>query len=142
MGFLSEDQQDLYSSLQKAWFIVVFREHSSALKGKKKWNVDVDIVFEIMRRLKDDNDFEKLVLISWDGDYIKLVKYLIKQEKLLKILFPNSMYSSLYKSLVTQYGMTLWEKSLRKKLSYTWKNEHKKKEKLTTKNKTKKTKRK
>lgn len=103
MWFLSEDQQELYNTLQKAWFIVVFREHSSTLKWKKKGNVDVDIVFEIMRRLHDDNDFEKLVLISWDGDYIKLVKYLIKKDKLLKIIFPNRKYSSLYKQITNKH---------------------------------------
>ena len=58
LWFLSEDEQDLYSRLQKAWFIVVFREHSSHMKWKKKWNVDVDIVFEIMKRIIEDKDFD------------------------------------------------------------------------------------
>jgi uncharacterized LabA/DUF88 family protein len=34
------------------------------MKGKKKGNVDVDIVFEIMRRLIDEDDFEKIVLVT------------------------------------------------------------------------------
>jgi hypothetical protein len=32
MGFLSDDEQNLYNNLQKAGFIVVFREHSASLK--------------------------------------------------------------------------------------------------------------
>src|SRR4051812_3281837 len=51
LGFVSADQQDLYDNLQKAGFILAFREHSSALKGNKKGNVDTDIVFGIMRKL-------------------------------------------------------------------------------------------
>ncbi len=27
LGFLSEEEQDLYTKIQKAWFILVFREH-------------------------------------------------------------------------------------------------------------------
>lgn len=86
LWFLSEDEQDLYSRLQKAWFIVVFREHSSHLKWKKKWNVDVDIVFEIMRNIVEERDFAKIVLVSGDWDYIKLVNYLIEKSLLEKVL--------------------------------------------------------
>jgi hypothetical protein len=50
MGFVSEDEQDLYYKLQKAGFILAFREHSSALRGSKKGNVDSDIIFEVMRK--------------------------------------------------------------------------------------------
>lgn len=87
LGKLSEDEQDLYTRLQRSGFILVFREHSSDMKWKKKWNVDVDIVFEIMKRIIEEKDFDKIVLVSWDGDYIKLVKYLISKDLLKKILF-------------------------------------------------------
>src|SRR3989338_7056876 len=53
MGFVSQDEQDLYDKLQKAGFILSFREHSSTLKGQKKGNVDCDIVFSIMKKLVD-----------------------------------------------------------------------------------------
>jgi len=65
LGFVSEDQQELYNSLQRAGFIVSFREHSSALKWKKKGNVDVDIVFEIMKKIIEKDVFDKIVLVSW-----------------------------------------------------------------------------
>jgi hypothetical protein len=39
LGYVSEDHQDLYDNLQKAGFILSFREHSSAMKGEKKGNV-------------------------------------------------------------------------------------------------------
>lgn len=118
LWFLSDEEEDLYNRLQKAWFIVVFREHSSHLKGKKKWNVDVDIVFEVMKRIMEEKDFDKIVLVSGDGDYIKLVKFLIEKKLLKKILFPNKQYSSLYDNIKKEYWMNLWVKWIRKKIEY------------------------
>ncbi len=55
LGFINEDYQELYQNLQKSGFILSFREHSSALLGQKKGNVDSDIVFSIMRKLYENN---------------------------------------------------------------------------------------
>ncbi len=118
LWFLSEDEQDLYTKLQKAGFILFFREHSSDMIWKKKWNVDVDIVFEIMRRIIDEKDFDKIVLVSWDGDYIKIVKYLISKNLLEKILFPNKKYSSLYKQINTDYRSNLGVDHIKNKIEY------------------------
>ena len=118
LGFLYENQQKFYTNVQRAWFILVFREHTSHMKGKKKWNVDVDIVFEVMRRLKDENDFDKVLLVTGDGDYIKLVNYLIEQKLLKKILFPNNKYSSLYKRIKNVYWMNLWDERVKKMIEF------------------------
>ena len=104
LGFLDENLDDLYTNLQKAGFIVEFREHNAKMKGKKKGNVDVDIVFGVMKKLIDEADsFNKIVLVSNDGDYIRLVNYLIKKDKLAKIIFPNNKPSSLYKKIDVQF---------------------------------------
>lgn len=104
LGYVSEAEQDLYNNLQKSGFIVLFREHNPALRGEKKGNVDTDIVFEIMRNLIDNKNFNKIVLISGDGDYKKVVDYLIKKGKFKKILFPNRKFaSSLYKKLGSEF---------------------------------------
>ena len=104
LGYVSEDQQALYSGLQKAGFIVSFKEHNKELLAKKKGNVDTDIVFEIMKTLIEDKDFDKIILVSGDGDYKKLVDYLISKDKFGKMLFPNKEFaSSLYKSLGSEY---------------------------------------
>lgn len=104
LGFVSEEEQTLYEGLQRAGFILLFREHSSALKGKKKGNVDYDIVFTIMKKLVDKEEFEKVILVSGDGDYKKLVDYLVKKDKFEKILFPNKEFaSSLYKKMGGEY---------------------------------------
>ena len=104
LGYVSEDQQGLYNNLQKAGFIISFKEHNKELLAKKKGNVDTDIVFEVMKSLIDNQNFGKIILVSGDGDYKKLVDYFIKKDKFEKILFPNKEFaSSLYKPLGSEY---------------------------------------
>ncbi len=72
--------------------------------GKKKGNVDSDIIFSVMKKLYKKEAFDKIVLVSGDGDYKMLVDFLIEENKFQKILFPNKKFaSSLYKSLGNQY---------------------------------------
>jgi uncharacterized LabA/DUF88 family protein len=118
LWFVDDEHQTMYRKIQKAGFILEFREHNSSMKGKKKWNVDVDIVYDIMHRLLEEDDFDKIVLVSWDWDYIKLVKYLIEKERLKKILFPNSKYSSLYKPFKDKYWMNLSQDRVKKVIKF------------------------
>jgi len=104
LGYISEKEQDLYNNLQEAGFIVIFKSHNQELQAKKKGNVDTDMVFEIMKNLIDNKDFNKVVLVSGDGDYRKVVDYLINKDKFRKILFPNKKFaSSLYKDMGSEY---------------------------------------
>ena len=125
MWFFDETASKLYTKLEEAWFIVVMRDHTVNLVGKKKGNVDVDIVFEMMKSLIENESFDKIVLVSGDGDYIKPVKYLIERWKFKKILFPNGKYSTLYKKIKHQYGLNLSIKGVRKKIDYRKKEEKK-----------------
>ena len=107
LGYVIEEHQDFYEKLQKSGFIIRFREHMSSMKTKKKGNVDTEIVFDIMKALYED-EFDKAILVSGDGDYKKVVDYLIKKERFEKILFPNRKYaSSLYRPLHNKYGFVL-----------------------------------
>ena len=104
LGYINEDLQDLYDGLQKAGFIVKFKNHAHSMKSKKKGNVDTEIVFEIMKRLNEGDDFNKVVLISGDGDYKRLIDYLIEKKRFLKVLFPNKAFaSSLFNRLTHTY---------------------------------------
>ena len=118
LGCVSDEEAKLYYNIQKAGFILSFREHSSAMMWTKKWNVDTDIVFDIMRRLYQKEDFDKIILVSWDGDYYKLVKFLIEEGKFERIIFPNKHHSSLYKVIRSQYGINLSLPDFRNKLQY------------------------
>ncbi len=100
LGYLDESQQSLYESIQSAGFILLFREHTSLMLGKKKGNVDSDIIFQIMKKLYYREPFDKVVLVSGDGDYKQLVDFLILENRFGKIIFPDGKRaSSLYKEL-------------------------------------------
>lgn len=111
---------DLYDALRSYGYIVVFREHASASLSHKKGNVDTDIVFEVMRELVDKEDFDKVILVSGDGDYWRMVDYLIKKDKFAKLLVPNTAkLSSLYKKRMADiYRVYLDEDAIKKKIIY------------------------
>lgn len=117
LGYVTQDEQDLYDNLQRAGFILSFREHSSAMMGKKKGNVDTDLVFAVMRKLADQEAFDKVYIVSGDGDYKKMVDYLIRKDRFGKMLYPNARYaSSLYNSLGGEFFAALDDPDTRKKI--------------------------
>lgn len=85
--------------------------------GKKKGNVDSDIIFDIMKRLYKRESFNNIVLVSGDGDYKKLVDFLIEEGKFEKILFPDSeSRSSLYDKIGGKYFGSLSDKDIQRKI--------------------------
>lgn len=117
LGAIKDDCEDLYDELQEAGFILVFREHNSSMISKKKGNVDTDIVFTIMRKITEREKIENIFLVSGDGDYIRMVKYLISKAKFGKILAPTSHnFSSLYRSLDSKYYSFLDEPDVKRKI--------------------------
>ena len=84
---------------------------------KKKGNVDSDIIFSIMKRLYVKEVFDKIILISGDGDYKMLIDFLIEEKQLEKILFPNRQFrSSLYKQIGAPYFAYLDDKDVKRKI--------------------------
>lgn len=126
LGFVQEKNEDLYEEIQNAGFVLIFREHSPAMLGKKKGNVDSDIIFHVMKKLYKKEDFEKIILVSGDGDYKLLVDFLIEEGRFEKILFPNRQFSSsLYKALSNKFFAYLDDVDIRVKIGK--QNEHKQK---------------
>ncbi len=117
LGYYSDSEIDLYDNLSKAGFITRFKEHNIDSIAKKKGNVDSDIIFEVMKNLVEEKDMGKIILVSGDGDYKKLVDYLISKNKFKKILFPNKKFaSSLYKLLTNEYCDFLDKPEIQRKL--------------------------
>ncbi|HET8575062.1 MAG TPA: NYN domain-containing protein [Candidatus Paceibacterota bacterium] len=117
LGYVQDGREELYEKIQSAGFILNFREHNSAMLGKKKGNVDTDIVFTIMKKLYKQEDFDKIILVSGDGDYRSLVDFLIEENKLGKILFPDQKRaSSLYKKIDTKFQGNLGYSDVRRKI--------------------------
>ncbi len=114
IGYLQEENNELYKEIQRAGFIVIFKDHNEYAISKKKGNVDTDIVFEMMKSLIENKDFCKMVLVSGDGDYKKTVDYLITKDKFERILFPNgNKASSLYNKLDNKLKLSIDRQTVR-----------------------------
>ncbi|OHB13695.1 MAG: hypothetical protein A3G05_02075 [Candidatus Zambryskibacteria bacterium RIFCSPLOWO2_12_FULL_45_14] len=87
IGLISK-YKDLYTYLQNAGFTLVFKEVVYDGSGKPKGNCDADLV---LQSVKDsyENNFEKAVIVTSDGDYAGLVKFLQERNKLRIILSPS-----------------------------------------------------
>ena len=67
--------KDLYTSLGEAGFTLVFKDTTYDNKGKAKGNCDADLVLRtVIDVFEGEND--KAVLVSSDGDYAGLTKFL------------------------------------------------------------------
>jgi hypothetical protein len=58
------------------------------------------------------------VLVSGDGDYIKLVNYVIEKKLFEKILFPNTKYSTLYRKIDSKFKANLWHTTIKEKIEF------------------------
>lgn len=119
LGVVDDRNSDLYINIQDAGFIIVFRQHSIGMLGKKKGNVDSDLIFYVMKNLYKKEKFDRIVLVSGDGDYKMLVDFLIEENRFEKILFPAQIRSSsLYKKIESKYKADLNTPDIRKKIAY------------------------
>jgi len=80
--------KDLYTYLQEAGFTLIFKEVVYDGDGKPKGNCDADLVLQAVRDMYE-NKFDKAVIVSSDGDYASLVKFLHERSKLKTILSPH-----------------------------------------------------
>ena len=117
MGAFEIKRQEMYRAFQEYGYILIFREHGMELKGKKKGNVDVDVVFEMMRDNFTSAQMEKAVLVSGDGDYFRTVRYLVDMGKFEKVILPSHKgASSLYKQLSDEYRVYIDGDSFKRKI--------------------------
>ena len=95
-----EEQEDMYAQLRKMGFTIVFKPtvmHGEEVKG----NVDVELVLHAM---SEWNKYRQAVIISGDGDFYSLIKYLMAKRKLATLIVPNQRrYSSLYNDLPPKF---------------------------------------
>lgn len=119
LGYVQQGERakELYATIQKAGFILVFRQHSDQMLSKKKGNVDTEIIFSIMKSLYRREKFDQVVLVSGDGDYKPMVDFLIEEGRFAKILFPNRKYrSSLYRGLSSGFTLYLDDAGVKAKI--------------------------
>ena len=113
IGFIP-DNQDLYSSLHKNGYVLIFKPVLFDFNKKPKGNVDADLVLQAMIEF---NNYDQAITVSSDGDFYCLVKYLYEQEKLSRVISPDvENCSKLLKK--TAKEKIVFMDNLRNKLEY------------------------
>ncbi len=84
IGYIPNNR-DLYSFLQKVGFVIIFKPTIPDKDGNIKGNIDADLVLQTMI---DFPDYDKAMLITSDGDFYSLVKYLYEKNKLRLVISP------------------------------------------------------
>lgn len=94
IGFIEENAR-LYQKLQEAGFVLIFKPTIRNEKGVVKGNVDAELVLQAMI---DFSGYEQAVLVTGDGDFACLVRYLEQEGKLRCLMAPDQRrYSGLLK---------------------------------------------
>ncbi len=84
LGFIS-DNQKLYEHLQRCGFVLIFKPLIYADGGAVKGNCDADMVLHATTKI---DDYHRAVIITSDGDFYSLVRFLYEHKKLLVVLSP------------------------------------------------------
>ncbi len=87
--------EGLYSALQDKGYIVILKPTLILPDGKVKGNVDAELVLYSMIEFPN---YDQAILVSGDGDFHCLAEYLVKENKLLRIIVPNLKYSHLLRN--------------------------------------------
>ena len=112
IGYI-DTNQNLYTSLQKDGYILIFKPTLTLPDGKAKGNVDAELVLHTMVEYPN---YDKALIVSGDGDFYCLVDYLKGKGKLLKLMIPNrNRYSSLLRKFSKEM---VFMNDLRGKLEY------------------------
>jgi uncharacterized LabA/DUF88 family protein len=97
IGYLPTNQ-NLYTTLQQQGYILIFKPTLVLSDGRVKGNVDAELVLHAMI---ENSNYEKAVIVSGDGDFHCLIKYLRDKRKLEKLVIPNRQkFSSLLREFV------------------------------------------
>jgi len=113
IGYIPENEA-LYEQMHDAGYKVVLKptfdmtrvrdedkpdapehHHDAKPEEKKpvKGNIDADLVLWAMKEM---SNYDKMILVSGDGDFYSLVEYMAAKKRLLHLLTPSGHYSRLY----------------------------------------------
>jgi len=95
IGMIDKNKK-LYDTFEKQGYTLIFKPTVRYFENgeeTRKGNVDAELVLH--SAAIQYKKYNKAVIVSGDGDFACLVKYLIEKNKLLLILTPNKHYSGL-----------------------------------------------
>jgi uncharacterized LabA/DUF88 family protein len=91
IGYI-EENKELYDNLTKFGFQLIFKPTTKDALGVPKGNIDAELVLH--SAAIEYKNFDKAVIVSGDGDFRCLYEFLIKNNKLSKIIIPNKKAAS------------------------------------------------
>ena len=117
-----EGNAELYTALQDAGFLCVFKPTLTYKDGTTKGNCDAELVLQAMIEYAN---YGKAVIVTGDGDFYCLAKYFIEKNKLEIILVPNRFkFSALLNFKIVRPHLRFMN-DLKDRLSYKKKRPHK-----------------
>ncbi len=94
IGFI-EGNTSLYKFLQEAGFICIFKPTLRYQDGTTKGNCDAELVLQTMIEYPY---YDRAIIVTGDGDFHCLIKYLLEKSKLEAVIVPNrEKFSALLK---------------------------------------------
>lgn len=114
IGFV-EGNSKLYASLQEAGFICIFKPTLKYKDGTTKGNCDAELVLQAMIEY---GNYDHAVIVTGDGDFYCLAKYLLEQGKLEAILVPNRFKFSALLRFRDTNPFLRYMNDLKEKLAY------------------------
>ena len=86
IGYIKQNEK-LYNQLKSYGYNLVFKSTVKDSQGKSKGNVDAELVLHAAAI--EFSKYNRAVVVSGDGDFYCLYKFLEKNKKLFKIIIPN-----------------------------------------------------
>ncbi|HNW23688.1 MAG TPA: NYN domain-containing protein [Candidatus Dojkabacteria bacterium] len=84
--------KNLYNNLKKDGFEIVYKPVVLNSDKKYKGNIDAELVLHCCRIEYDR--YDRAIIVSGDGDFFCIHKFLLEEKKLGKIIIPNSKSES------------------------------------------------
>ena len=100
-----KNNRSLYKKLKEYGYEIVFKKTVKDEKGKTKGNIDADLVLKVI--IEFDN-YDKAIIVSGDGDFYCLYKFLAQKNKLGAIIIPNKKSESSLLKDFQEYKVYIW----------------------------------
>jgi len=113
IGHISQNEQ-MYKHLRSFGYEIIFKPTTKDDSGKPKGNIDAELVLH--SAAIEYSRYNKAVVVSGDGDFYCLHKYLIEKKKLSAILIPNKKTASSLLRPFDKYKIIIEDE--REKLNY------------------------
>lgn len=109
IGYVGSNKR-LYKKLKEYGYILIFKQTVRDNKGKYKGNIDADLVLKVIREF---DFYDKAIIVSGDGDFYSLYKFLVNKNKLGGIIIPNIKSESSLLKEFQQYKIYIWRIRMR-----------------------------